>query len=34
MVNAFMNGELLLTVNNSINSELLLLKVNNPINGK
>ena len=34
MVNAFMNGELLLTVNNSINGELLLLKVNNPINGK
>ena len=34
MVNAFMNGELLLTVNNSINSELLLLKVNNPIIGK
>ena len=34
MLNAFMNGELLLTVNNSINSELLLLKVNNPINGK
>ena len=34
MVNTFMNSELLLTVNNSINSELLLLKVNNPINGK
>ena len=34
MLNAFMNGELLLTVNNSINSEFLLLKVNNPINGK
>ena len=34
MLIAFMNGELLLTVNNSINSEFLLLKVNNPINGK